>query len=128
MGEYSIARDEAVEAAILDVLKNYGEVHSLESLHQLVTRNLRRHHPRAVVSPERVRRRAALMEGVRFQVEKRRSGREARRCYVCGGQLEPFETIDVYGKRTPSGRRCRDCGFRIEKRGYLPRRYRFYLG
>jgi DNA-directed RNA polymerase subunit RPC12/RpoP len=128
MGDYTLARDEDVEASITRVLKEHGEVNSLESLHRLVVEDLRKGTPHVAISPERVRRRAALLESVKIMVEKRRSGKRARRCYLCGGEFEPFETVDVYGKRTLSGKRCRDCGYRIEKRGYLPRRYRFYLG
>jgi transcriptional regulator NrdR family protein len=128
MGDYSIASDSDVEASILRVLKKNGEVNSLDSLHSLVAEDLKKNNQDVAISPERVRRRAALMAGVRLVVEKRRSGKRARNCYICGGEFEPFETVDVYGRKTPSGKICRDCGYKIEKRGYLPRRYHFYLG
>lgn len=108
------------------VLDRNREVGSQSLFHRLVLEELKKESPYYVVSPERLRRISAKLAGVKIFVEKRRSEREAKRCFLCGGELEVMMAQDILGDETAVGKRCKTCGFKMDKKNLLPRRYIFY--
>jgi hypothetical protein len=123
---YKIPSDEEVIDAILKVLEEYREIRSQNLFHGLVLKNIKKRSRYYIVSAGRVRRLAANMEGVKIFVEKRKSGREAKKCYVCGNELEELKMKDLHGGETFIGKKCNACGFKIHRKNLEPRRYIFY--
>ncbi len=122
---YKIPKNEEVVEAIRRVLKKHNEVKSQALFHELVLKELKGKSPYYTASSERVKRTAAL-EGVKIFVEKRRSSKEAKSCFVCGAELETLCTKNLLGEEVPAGKRCRVCGFRMDKGHLSPSRYTFY--
>lgn len=111
----TLPSDEEVVKAVESVMRLHKEVHSQKLLHSLVLKELRGENQYCSVSEDRVKK-LASRAGAKIFVEKRRAGRETKRCYVCEGKLELVEG---------SGMRCLNCGFRIERK-HAPSRYVFY--
>lgn len=118
-------RDEVAES-IIRVLEEYREVRSQNLLHDLVLGRLRRENRFYRLSPARLRRIAAGLAEVRIFVEKRRSKREARKCYVCGAEMEGIKGKNLLGSEAKTGKKCVECGFRIHRPRVEPKRYVFY--
>jgi len=125
---YRIPADGVVEEAVSRVLGERKEVHSQALFSELVLRELRAADERYVISGERLRRIVAGMKGTKILVEKMRSRREAKSCYVCGGELLPVKTRNLLGGKSVLGKRCERCGFSIERENSVPRRYIFQRG
>lgn len=123
---YKIPKDEEVVEAIRRVLKKNREVTSQALFHELVLKELKRKSPYYTASSERVKRTAAL-EGVKIFVEKMKSSKEAKVCFVCGGELETQKVKNLLGEETSTGKRCKVCGFKMDREHLSPRRYIFYL-
>ncbi len=124
---YRIPGKDEVEKALLEVLTDYNEVASQSMLHSLVLEKLRKENQFFKVSPERVRKTAAGMREIRIFVEKRKSSREAEKCFICGGGLTWIKGRSLLGSPTRAGKQCLKCGFRIDRPHMEPRRYVFYL-
>ncbi|MEE9594202.1 MAG: hypothetical protein V3V92_02270 [Candidatus Hydrothermarchaeales archaeon] len=124
--KYKIPDDEMLRRAIDEVLDEHHEVNTQDSFRTMVESKLRQGNETYRVSPSRLRRIAAAMEDVGIKVVKMRSRHEAKKCYVCGGELAPVESVDIFGDKTSVGKRCRKCGFEMEKGNLVPRRYIFY--
>jgi DNA-directed RNA polymerase subunit RPC12/RpoP len=124
---YRIPGKDEVERALREVLGDYREVASQALLHSLVLEKLRKENQFFKISPERVRKIAAGLREVRIFVEKRRSSREAERCFICGGEMAWIKSRSLLGSTTRAGKRCPKCGFRIDRPHLEPRRYVFYL-
>ncbi len=124
--KYKIPDDELLRRAIDEVLDEHHEVNTQDSLRTMVEAKLRQGNETYRVSPSRLRRIAASMKNVGIKVVKMRSRREAKKCYVCGGEFASVESVDVFGDKTSFGKRCRNCGFEMEKENLVPRRYIFY--
>lgn len=126
MAGYRVPKDDKVEEAIRKVMNAHAEIGSLKLFHELVQKELKEIDTKTAISPERLRRMAALMVGMKVHVDKGHSKKIPKQCYVCQGELKPVRTVDLYGKKTIIGKKCKDCGFRIEKDMSTPLRYRFY--
>ncbi|MEE8168113.1 MAG: hypothetical protein V3T58_04505 [Candidatus Hydrothermarchaeales archaeon] len=125
---YKIPKRELVESAIREVLREHSEISSQNLFHSLVQGMVRREDKEYRVSPDRVRQLAAVMDGVKVHAEKRRTSREAKRCYVCGGELAAVKTRDLFGNEALAGKRCSTCGFEMERENLVPKRYFFLRG
>ncbi|MFQ5815520.1 MAG: hypothetical protein ACE5G7_03380 [Candidatus Hydrothermarchaeaceae archaeon] len=123
---YKIPDDGLLRKAIREVLREHREVDSQGSLRSMVQSKLRLKDEGYRVSPNRLRRIAADMEDVGIMVVKMRSRHDVKECYVCGGELTSVESVDIFGGKTSFGRRCKKCGFEMEKEKLAPRRYIFY--
>lgn len=123
---YRIPRSTEVGEAIVKVLEEYREVGSQNMLHSLVLTRLKRENQFYKLSPERVKRIASRLPGVKIFVEKRRSRQEAKNCYVCGSKLEWIRARNLLGDTVRAGKKCVKCGFRIDRPELIPRRYVFY--
>lgn len=119
-----IPEEGAVEEAILKVFRENTEVRSQRALRTLVLERLRKRDGKYALSEDRVRKLAAKL-GFRIFVLKRTSRRRAKRCYVCGGELEVIKTKNLDGQVVAIGKKCRLCGFRIDRENLVPRRYVF---
>lgn len=124
---YKIPRKDEVGEAVLEVLRDYKEVASQAILHSLVLDKLRKENQFFKISPGRVRKVAADLEGVKIFVEKRKSSREAKKCFICGEKMVWVEGRSLLGESTKTGKKCLRCGFRIDRPSLEPRRYIFYL-
>lgn len=109
------------------VLNRHKEVNSQGAFLGFILKELKKLDEDYVVSSYRVKRLASRLDGVGIFVEKRRSNREARRCFVCGGELDPIKTRDLRGSDTLVGKRCRDCGFELDRKNLGPKKYIFYM-
>lgn len=119
-----IPKDEEVEYALREVLKKHKEVASQKHLKALTLGMLKKRNQFYMLSAKRARRIAANTNGVKIRVEKRRSKKDARVCYVCGGKLRSVKTKNLYGKEVIVGKRCTKCRFKIDKK-LMPKRYIF---
>lgn len=124
---YKIPRKDEVGQAVLEVLGDYREVASQAMLHSLVLEKLRKENQFFKISPERVRKIATELDDVRVFVEKRKSPREAKRCFICGEEMNWVEGKNLLGSSAKTGKMCPKCGFRIDRPGLEPRRYVFYM-
>lgn len=122
---YKILTDEEIADAIRDVLKRHREVESQRLLHELVLQKLKEENQYCILTGNRVRKIAAKSKGVKILVEKRRSSKKAKNCYVCGGELEVIKARDLYGGECSAGKKCKNCGFKIDKENLMPKRYIF---
>jgi hypothetical protein len=122
---YKIPKNEEIAEAIRRVLKKNKEVNSQALFHELVLKELKRESPYYTASSERIRKTAAL-GGVRIFVEKRKSSKEAKTCFVCGGELQTLKVKNLLGEEASAGKKCKVCGFRMDKSQLVPRRYTFY--
>ncbi len=125
---YRVPGEEVVKEAVSKVLQERKEVRSQVLFHELVLRELREIDERYAISGERLRRIVVGMQGAKILVEKMRSKREAKRCYVCGGELLPTKTKNLLGDEVLLGKRCKRCGFHTERENFVPRRYVFHMG
>jgi len=123
---YKIPKNEEVVEAIHRVLKKNREVTSQALFHHLVLKELKKKSPYYTASTDRIKKTAAL-GGVKIFVEKRKSQKEAKRCFVCGGALETLKTKNLLGEEVSTGKGCKACGFKMDKGHLIPRRYTFYL-
>ena len=122
---YRIPGEDAVKDAVQKVLRRHTEVRSQALFQVLVLRELRGSDGHYSLSGERLRRIVADMPGAKILVEKMRGRREAKRCYVCGGRLQPTKTKNLLGEDVMHGKRCKRCGFSIDRENMLPRKYVF---
>jgi hypothetical protein len=120
-----IPKAEDVKEVLARVLREHREVSSLRTLRKLVREGVGEEG--TLLSEERVKRLAVEL-GASIRVEKRRSHREAERCFLCEGEWEPLRTRDLYGRETSGGKRCRRCGLRLERDQVAPSRYVFRMG
>ncbi len=123
---YRVPKDDEVGSAIRSTLEDYKEIGSQKLLHSLVLEKLKRENQFYKLSPERVKRIAASMPDVRVFIEKRKSPREAKKCYICGHPLERIKVKDLFGNPTYIGKKCGECGFKIDKALLVPKRYLFF--
>ena len=89
-------------------------------------KELKKISPYYTLSTERLKKMSTQIEEVSIFVEKRRSNKEARNCFICGGELEMFKVKDLLGGETSIGVRCKSCGFKIDKKHLAPSKYIFY--
>ena len=122
---YKIPKDEEIAEAIHSVLAKHKEVKSQSLFCEFVLGELKKESPYYRVSSDRVKRVASL-EGVKIFIEKRKSQKEAKSCFVCGGELFTLKVKNLMGTEVPSGKKCRVCGFKMNKSHLAPRRYIFY--
>lgn len=123
---YKIPKDEEVVEAIYRVLKKHREIKSQSLFHELVLKELKKKSPYYKASPERIKKAAAL-GGVKIFIEKRKSSKEAKICFVCGGELETLRVKNLLGEEVSAGKKCNVCGFKMDKSNLAPRRYIFYI-
>lgn len=122
---YRIPKNKDVSRSVLAVLKEHKEIGSQKLLHSFVLSKLRKENQFYKLSPERVKRIAASMPEVMVFVEKRKSAKDAGECFICGHPLEKIKVSDLFGNPTYIGKKCAECGFKIDKPGLAPRRYLF---
>lgn len=122
---YKMPSNEEVSEAIRDVLNKRREVESQRLLHELVLKRLKEENQYCILAGSRVRKIAANLKGVKILVEKRRSDKKAKKCYVCGGELEVIRATNLYGRECSAGKKCKNCGFKIDKENLAPKRYTF---
>jgi hypothetical protein len=122
---YKIPKDEEIAGAIRSVLAKHKEVKSQSLFHRFVLKELKLKSPYYRVSSDRVKRVAAQV-GVKIFIEKRRSQKEARSCFVCGGELKTLKVKNLLGEEVSAGKKCRVCGFKMDRGHLAPRRYIFY--
>jgi DNA-directed RNA polymerase subunit RPC12/RpoP len=124
---YKIPEKAEVGKAVLEVLEDYREVASQAMLHSLVLERLRKENQFFKISPVRVRKIAVELDGVKLFVEKRKSPREAKKCFICGEEMMWVRGRSLMGGSTRTGKKCPRCGFRIDKPELEPRKYVFYM-
>lgn len=123
---YRLPDREEIAKAARDVLRTQREVNSLAQMHRLVLKRLKKKNRYYRVSKARLLKILATAPGVRIRVEKRKARQSPRLCPLCGSPLEDLHGIDLFGNRVKLGKRCTDCGYRVERR-LEPRRYIFYI-
>jgi hypothetical protein len=123
---YKIPKDEEVAEAIRSVLGKHNEVKSQSLFHELVLKELKKKSPYYTASSERIKK-VAAREGVKIFIEKRKSQKEAKFCFVCGGELVTLKVKNLLGEEVPTGKLCKVCGFKMDKSQLAPRRYIFYF-
>jgi len=123
---YRIPDEEEVKNAILKVMDKHKEVNSQEIFLKHVLKELKKTDEEYVASSDRVKKLAAGLKEIGVHVDKKRSKREAKKCFVCGGKFGSIKAKDLLGKETLLGRRCKTCGFELDKKKLSPRRYIFY--
>lgn len=122
---YKIPKDEEIGDAIRSVLVKHKEVKSQSLFHKFVLKELKLKSPYYVASSFRIKHVAAKV-GVKIFIEKRKSQKEAKSCFVCGGELFTLKVKNLMGTETSAGKKCRVCGFKMNKSHLAPRRYIFY--
>lgn len=123
---YKIPREERVARAILNVLNKRKEVPSQRLFHDLVMGEMNKGKRTYAISVDRLKKIAAKMEGVGIFIENKRTNRVAKKCYICGNELEERMARDLFGDKISQGRKCSACGFELEKDNLAPKRYVFY--
>jgi len=124
--KYRLPRSNIVVRAARDVLKKRGEINSLAQMHTLVLERLKRENPEYRLSRARLLKILALSPKVRIKVEKRKAKRNPALCPLCGSEMEDLYGVDLFGRRVKLGKRCVNCGYRVERR-LEPKRYVFYI-
>ena len=122
---YKIPAEEEIGSAITKILEKYREVESQKLLHFLVLKKLKEQNQYYMLSEDRVRKIASKLPAVRIFVEKRKTDREAKKCYVCGSELETLKAKNLYGSEAAIGKKCRVCGFKMNRKNLMPRKYIF---
>ncbi len=123
---YRIPDEEEVKNAILKVMDKHKEINSQKMFLKRVLKELKKTDEEYVVSSDRAKKLAAGLKEIGVHVDKKRSKREAKRCFVCGEELWPIKAKDLQGKETMIGKRCKTCGFELDRKKLSPRRYIFY--
>ncbi|MFQ5975299.1 MAG: hypothetical protein ACE5J5_03160 [Candidatus Hydrothermarchaeales archaeon] len=123
---YKIPEEKEIINAILKVLDKHKEINSQGTFLKLVLKELKKRDKEYVVSSDRAKRIAAGLKEVGVHVDKKRSRREAKKCFVCGGELGHIMARDLQGNETKIGKRCKVCGFELDKDKLSPQRYIFY--
>lgn len=122
---YKIPKDEEIAGAIRRVLAKHKEVRSQSLFREFVLKELKRESPYYKASSDRIKR-VASKAGVKIFIDKRKSHKEAKACFVCGGELKTLKVKDLLGKDVPAGKKCKVCGFAMDRGHLAPRRYIFY--
>jgi hypothetical protein len=122
---YKIPKDEEIAGAIRRVLAKHKEVRSQSLFHEFVLGELKGISPYYVASSDRIKR-VASQAGVKIFIDKRKSQKEAKSCFVCGGELETLKVKNLMGAEVSAGKKCKVCGFKMDKGHLAPRRYIFY--
>ncbi len=122
---YKIPTDEEIAEAIDKVFEKNKEVASQSLFHDLVLKELKKKSPYYAASQDRVRKVAALGK-VKIFVEKNKSSKEMKSCFICGGKLVTLFAKNLLGEKASAGKKCDACGFQTDKTHIIPRRYIFY--
>lgn len=123
---YKIPEEDEVKKSILNVMEKHKEINSQETFLKLVLKELLKIDKEYVISTDRVKKIASKQEEIGVHVDKKRSKRKAKKCFICGGELGNIKSRDLEGKETFIGKRCKDCGFELDREKLSPRRYIFY--
>lgn len=123
---YKIPKNEEVVETIFRVLGKHKEIRSQALFHELILKELKRKSPYYTASSERIKKIAALNK-VKIFVEKRKSLKEAKSCFICGDELKTLKIKNLLGEEISSGKRCENCGFKMERTHLIPSRYTFYI-
>jgi|Deesub1362A_J573_1020465.scaffolds.fasta_scaffold00166_31 uncharacterized protein with PIN domain len=123
---YKIPKEKDVQGAIRVVLEKNKEIDSQKLFLDMILRKLRKDNPHYKLSVERLKRISSQMPDVKIFVEKRRSNKEAKKCFICGGELEKLKVKGLLGEETLVGSKCKRCDFKMDKRYLAPKRYIFY--
>lgn len=119
---YRIPSEAEVRVAILKVLKERREVHSLREMLALVLSKLGKDY---ALTGKRLLK-IASSSGIKIKVHRRKSNVEIKKCPICGEDLDSAVFKNLEGEYVKSGRICRSCGFRTDRARFLPARYSFY--
>lgn len=122
---YKIPSDKEIKEALIKVLKKYREIGSQKLLKKLVLEELRGIDRYYVVSDERIRKIAFQINEIKIDMLKRKSRREAIKCYICGGELETVKVKNLFGEEVPLGKKCKTCGLVLERASLAPKKYIF---
>ncbi|MBU2559292.1 hypothetical protein KKA03_00175 [archaeon] len=122
---YKIPKDAEIADAIRRVLAKHKEVRSQSLFHEFVLGELKGISPYYKASSDRIKR-VASKEGVKIFIDKRKSQKEAKFCFVCGGELETLKVKNLLGSEVSAGKKCKVCGFAMDRGHLAPRRYIFY--
>lgn len=126
---YRIPREGAVREILYSVMKDNVTIRSQALLHRLIEKRLGEIDPgaRFKLSPERLRRIAATMQGVKMMIHCRESEEpfSGTRCPVCASQMRHIRNQTLYGWTVNTGRVCPICGFWTGSKLRKPVRYVF---
>ncbi|MFO8133752.1 MAG: hypothetical protein R6U10_07495 [Thermoplasmatota archaeon] len=124
---YRLPSSEEVVVAIYKALHKHGTIDTQHRLRREVLQELRAWDNDYTVSEERVRELAARATFARVDVYTREGDGEARRCPVCGGDLQRVKNRSLWGKEVTVGYTCETCSYRGGVRQRVPTRYVFHL-
>lgn len=126
---YKIPREGAVRDILYSVMKDHVTIRSQTLLHKLIEARLQELEPgeHFKLSPERLRRIAATMQGIKMMIHCRESEEPftGTRCPVCASQMRPIRNQTLYGWTVNTGKLCPICGFWTGSRLRKPVRYVF---
>ncbi len=122
---YKIPPNREIKEALVKVLKKYREISSQSLLKKLVLDELRKIDKYYVVSDERIRKIASQINEIKIEMLKRKSRREANKCYICGRELETVKVKNLFGEEVPLGKKCKTCGLVLERADLAPKKYIF---
>jgi hypothetical protein len=126
---YRIPREGIVREILYSVMKDHVTIRSQTLLHKLIESRLGELEPgeRFRLSPERLRRIAATMQGVKMMIHCRESEEPftGTRCPVCSSQMRPIRNQTLYGWTVNTGKLCPVCGFWTGTKMRKPVRYVF---
>jgi|TARA_B100000959_G_C14441451_1_gene402857 transcription initiation factor IIE alpha subunit len=123
---HQIPKADEVRSSILSTLNKYREIRSKQLLHAHVLKMLKINNQFYTISQDRVKRIAANMPEVLVSIENRKSHKEPKKCYICSNLLDDIKAKDLFGKPTKFGKKCPKCGFKIDKKMLVPKRYIFF--
>jgi len=126
---YRIPDEETIQAIIRHVMKVSKTVRSQTLFHKLIAERLRENGSDLLLklSPQRLRRIAVGMPGMRLTIHCRDSNETFRRrlCPVCGSEMEIIKNQTLYGWTVNTGKLCRSCNYWTGSRMRKPVRYVF---
>jgi hypothetical protein len=126
---YRIPPERSVREILFSVMKDHVTVRSQSLLHKLIMKRLDdiEHGARFKLSPERLRRIAATMVGVKMMIHCRESEEpfSGTRCPVCASEMRHIRNQTLYGWTVNTGRVCPVCGFWTGPKLRKPVRYVF---
>lgn len=124
---YSLPSSEEVVVAIYKVLREHGTIDTQHTLRQGVLRELQAWDSSYTVSEERVRTLAARANFTRVDIHSREGTTRARRCPVCGGDLQRVKNLSLWGDEVTVGYTCNTCSYKGGVKQRVPTRYVFHL-
>lgn len=116
-----------VEEIIKNILLKRGVVVTLSELHFLVNKELKKKSVSYSISSNKLKKFVLNLTFVEVKTKRRRGkvGFILKKCPVCGGEIKEVMGKNVFGEKTHSGYKCKNCNYYTDLLAIIPREYIF---